>query len=935
MESTKNETGYPLTLRIPYHIDMKTTFGDIRFTDLYDNPLEYNLINKTDSTFAWFEVYLNLTTLNTTNYYVYFGDNTLNDVSNETAVLELYDNFNTDKEGILWQDFDTGKCSYSGGKVDCYNSLAYSRLLTFQNFTSSSIGYEFEAVLNLGTSSAGNLEWLWFDFQDAANWGQVKRAGVGLTQILESGAGVLTSETGVQNLNEWYNVKIRRWDNNIDILFNDTSYSFNDTYTYANGGYVGFANYKGHIYGDWVKIKKYFEPEPIGLLYDLTQQLQLSFEFIPLIPNVLETVNFESTNSGLNITRYWWDFGDGTSIVSDTINTTSHIYSKGGTYTVNLTGLNETGNNISVSQLITVFEPTITIWAKDVINDIFIQNFTVTASNSTNTTIFTATGNTAVWNFTSGPYGNVGIVISDIELNHSKEIIQITNSINVNFTASVYPPIFIFRPRDVDYKNVIVPVSALMTNTTLTKEKLSSFEIISSNISTITDPGKISTPSNNFTGQMWKIEFDSNIASGTGVANTTIIFHSENGEVSEIIYFASGTFSNDLDITRYIYLKKDGTYKVLTEAQTVERSGNFAYFPAKLQSNTTISIGDGVTSSSTTKIYQPSFQLDFLQPDNALTGNVTVVFEQLTDGFFGFLGNRYDSNKVGYREVVETNLFTQTVYMLTTARSKEVKITIVDRGEGAISNTLVVVNIFVDDVWKVFASGFTDGTGIVKFNLDEDQIYLVTLSASGFSPQAFTITQPENEYKFYLSDQFQFFESPLDNLAISLTPTSTSIYTNTSYWFNYTVVDGDTQTDWIKLTLEDQNRSVLFTQTSSGNPTGGVITTYFQVTNQTKIYANMTVKRFGVDEITITRTYSIFTANITSIALSGILTDFRDANTEGGWSIITLIITMIASLVHPLLGIVWLVMLAFVGVLDIYILVAGIFAMIGGTLLTG
>lgn len=101
-------------------------------------------------------------------------------------------------------------------------------------------------------------------------------------------------------------------------------------------------------------------------------------------------------------------------------------------------------------------------------------------------------------------------------------------------------------------------------------------------------------------------------------------------------------------------------------------------------------------------------------------------------------------------------MINQTVYLLTTSRSKETKVTTVDRSENAIPNTLVVFNILIDGVWQVFASGLTDGTGILKVNLNEDQTYLVTLSAEGFSPQSLTITQPETEYKFFLSDQFTF-----------------------------------------------------------------------------------------------------------------------------------------------------------------------------------
>lgn len=97
----------------------------------------------------------------------------------------------------------------------------------------------------------------------------------------------------------------------------------------------------------------------------------------------------------------------------------------------------------------------------------------------------------------------------------------------------------------------------------------------------------------------------------------------------------------------------------------------------------------------------------------------------------------------------------------------------------------------------------------------------------------------------------------------------------------------------------------------------------------------MTVKRVGETPVIITRKYTGFTANITVIALNKILQDLREANTSNGWNIIILIITVIVSLVHPIMGIIWLFVLTASNVLELYIVVAGIFAMIGGILIRG
>jgi len=663
--------------------------------------------------------------------------------------------------------------------------------------------------------------------------------------------------------------------------------------------------------------------------------ITFSFSFEPSIPDVFELVDFNST-SNQNITNWWWDFGDGSSIVSTTVNITTHTYSNGGTYLVNLTGLNGTFNNLTTSQSITIFEPTITIWAQDIVSEDFIQNFTVTASNSTNSFDFYANGSFAEWNYTDGPFGNVSIVIDKYSFNHTKEYIQINISSDVNFTASVIQAVFVFSPRDVDYKTVIVPVKAVMSNITNEIELESEFEIAYTNTTTEIDAGTQTTTSPKIPGQIWKI-----VASGTSdnsdlqLTNISFKIYNEAETESITIYYISDTGIGTFSETKYVYINKDGTYKILDPDQTEHSSGAFAYFPVSIESEIYIEALFTGTVTGTATISEPSSSLLFFQPDDALTGSVTTYFTQSTEGFFGFLENLYDTTKVAYKSITSSRFINETIYMLTTSRSQETKIITVDRSEGAISDTLVVFNILVNDVWQVFASGLTDGTGILKLNLDTDQTYLVTLSAEGFSPQAFTITEPETEYKFYLSDQFTFFETTLDNLAISLLPTSTSLYSNTSYWFNYTVVDGNTQTDYIKLTLEDQDRNLLFSQQDSGNPTGGFISTYYAVTNETQIFVNMTVRRFDENPVLLPRTYTVFNINITVISLSSILQDFQDANTANGWNILVLVLTIIFSVLHPLMAIMWLFILVVAGTLDLYIVVAALFAMIGGVVLRG
>jgi len=801
-------TTEPIKLNITYDPDMETDFTDLNFTDENNNVLNWWMRQKVDS--QWVEVLVQNDWHNLTSGYVYFSCD-YNSSWGEIKSISINgagDNFNDGSiNATMWDitDVDCTSITESNGYAVVSSSgsqcdLALKTTITTEN--------DFRAFVNVNLYTT-SYSYFIYRF-DAANdrWFHSGRVPDDEWRLY-NGVGLEDTHSSTITADTWYNLEYQIYGTNHTILVDGISFTSITNADFTDAGNFYVSDIGDIMYLDDFVIMKYSGITPIVAYGTKEINSLLEFVFIPTSPNVLEPVNFEVNNNGINITRYWWDFGDGTSIVSDTINITSHTYSKGGTYTVNLTGLNETTNNISVSQSIIVFEPTTTIWAKDIIGDGYIENFTVIASNSTNTTSFTANGFTANWNFSEGPYGNVSIYIESTGFNHTIEYISITNSSNVNFTTSLYPALFIFTPRDVDYHNVIVPIKSTMTNISASKIQESGWEVISINSVTQANNGETTNTSLNITGQIWKVELIASANFGDSVVNNSLKFFSEELNESSTIFMASAinAKTNPYDITVYVYLKRDGTYKILNSDQTTNKTGTFPFFPARLQSTAYAKIFSGFPADwaiATVKINQPSSSLYFYQPDDALTGNITTVFEQSTTGFFGYLENIYDSNKMAFKNVGEMQLFNNTIYMLTTSRSKEVKITTVDRSENAITNTLVVFNLFVDGVWRVFASGVTDGTGILKLNLDEDATYLVTISASGYSPQVITITQPESEYKFYLSTQFAFFETPLDNLALSLTPTDTSIYSNTSYWFNYTVVDGDTQTDLIKLTLKDK-----------------------------------------------------------------------------------------------------------------------------------
>ncbi|PWT92406.1 MAG: hypothetical protein C5B54_03555, partial [Acidobacteria bacterium] len=75
---------------------------------------------------------------------------------------------------------------------------------------------------------------------------------------------------------------------------------------------------------------------------------QCEFSFSPTNPVRNEPITFDasaSTDATANITRYIWDFGDGTGSVTRTIPTAIHSYPIPGTFSVNLTVVDSNGNS--------------------------------------------------------------------------------------------------------------------------------------------------------------------------------------------------------------------------------------------------------------------------------------------------------------------------------------------------------------------------------------------------------------------------------------------------------------------------------------------------------------------------------------------------------------------------------------------------------------
>jgi len=92
--------------------------------------------------------------------------------------------------------------------------------------------------------------------------------------------------------------------------------------------------------------------EPKRLEVQMIQAPSASFTFTPSSPKVFEIITFNassSTPNGGSVTRYYWDFGDGT-IANETDPITTHSYTPADTYTVTLTITDSEGLTATATQ---------------------------------------------------------------------------------------------------------------------------------------------------------------------------------------------------------------------------------------------------------------------------------------------------------------------------------------------------------------------------------------------------------------------------------------------------------------------------------------------------------------------------------------------------------------------------------------------------------
>lgn len=561
---------------------------------------------------------------------------------------------------------------------------------------------------------------------------------------------------------------------------------------------------------------------------ELEQQTTFDFEVSPSSPHIEENVTFTCANCA-DHTKFYWDFDDGSDLLYLTSNSTvGNIYFGGGNYNVTLVATNSTDANETVYNTVTVTEPDIYIWLNDTLNDAFLSDFTLTVWNCTNTFNFSTSGAFVTWNYTSGPKGNISILPLKDGYNTTMESTYISNSTDLNYTASAFPAMLRIYPVDYDYRNVPVPIYLSLTNISTSLHDSVSYLLFDSATSSILNlAGSDTECSEYLVGQMFKYTLYAHAYASPDAgsySNSSLILTDEDETVNITLNYVTCPDTDcEVSVTQFLFISKDGTYKILNEDASTNKTGTFSYFPGKIIGCSSTYIPSGASGSevATTTLYkiQDSFNY-YISDANMTLGAVNLLVSQETASSFGYLQNLYSPAR-RYFDITSTSNLNETVYMVPTTYSSTITMNVVDNNGNPINDAVVTIYKLFDSTLEIVGGAVTDSTGTVQFNERVgDTYYFSVVASEGTESGTILLISGGVTVSVRLSSVGELAPGvpSLAGVTVSFTPPpSQALYEDNCYWFNLTILDTNSYLNYSFLSVEyiDMNLSILNTSTSS------------------------------------------------------------------------------------------------------------------------
>jgi hypothetical protein len=279
--STPTQRNYQVLLNITYNNDMKNDFSDLRFVN-YSNgskELDYWIENKSDGNWAlvWVEIDDNITTINQTLAWIYYGNPDATSISNGSNTFVLFDDFigssyddsiwgTNAVEGAeynisngllrMWGGWNAGGGNYYFASENSFNSpiivQARANISSITSDMDLSFGFQNSQTTEWWTNS--NCVWCLYDSNGggSANCKEIKTNGV------EDTGSEVTSTDWQTHIIKYTTSGVNYYDSNLGWLNTTRS-----TYSPFYFSLAGDTDSSSAVYVDYVFLRNYSFEDPI------------------------------------------------------------------------------------------------------------------------------------------------------------------------------------------------------------------------------------------------------------------------------------------------------------------------------------------------------------------------------------------------------------------------------------------------------------------------------------------------------------------------------------------------------------------------------------------------------------------------------------------------------------------------------------------------
>ena len=404
---------------------MKSDCGDIRFVDSDDSTkLSYWIESGCNSanTKIWVKV-PSIPASSTKTIYMYYGNPSASSESNGEVVFEFFDDFEGDAIDTSKWGGNIADFSISNSIISCSESTKWIYTKTFQ--ISDGI---VEAKVKIDSGARGSLH-ARSNQVDTYNDTNVNSYSINYrypngdvrARLWTSDGETILDAASYTHDTEWHIARLILNGSQITFeyekLDGSNKYSYSTTDTTYSSGYIGLATDgmdSGAVYYDWVRVRKYTDPEPTTSVGSESVYVQITI-YSP------ENKTYYTTNIEVNVSTYYTESytcnitNDGNLIgtANETSpNFTTTITNTGGSHNVSVKCITDSGyeSNKTVNYYVWM-GLNISVYYNDTGKP--AQNWSLTITNGTATYTAKNLSNPTMLEWDEIPYGTINVTVDD------------------------------------------------------------------------------------------------------------------------------------------------------------------------------------------------------------------------------------------------------------------------------------------------------------------------------------------------------------------------------------------------------------------------------------------------------------------------------------------------------------------------------------------